>query len=84
MELGLTAAVMTHRRSGDASRYDGWVGLSALPGAPVIAERARRRPWRLHLRRLARLTARQAVPRTNATSGSAVGSGSQMCVAPGT
>jgi hypothetical protein len=58
--LGLAAAVMTIRRTGDDSRYDGWVGLSALPSAPVVDERpSRRRAWRS----LGRLSASVRVPK---------------------
>jgi hypothetical protein len=49
-DLGLAAAMMARHKAGDPSRYDGWVGLSALPGAPVIESRPRRRWWRLRFR----------------------------------
>jgi hypothetical protein len=52
MDLGLAAAVMTLHRDGDDHRYDGWVGLSALPAAPVVDERLRRRQWRTLGRRV--------------------------------
>ena len=56
-DLGFTAATMALHRAGDPSRYDGWVGLSALPTAPVVPERPRKR--RL-ARAVARVTRRQA------------------------
>lgn len=58
-DLGLAAAAMTLRRDGDDGRYAGWVGLSALPSAPVVEERhRRRRPWRAAVHLAGRLTAR--------------------------
>jgi len=86
--FGLTAAVMALHRDDDA-RYDGWVGLSALPSAPVVPElRRRRMSFGLPLARWLAGAAASGRPGRAAKAATAsraqVGAAAPTCACPGT